>query len=71
MNTLIQELAREAENYAAEQNDKFGVSYKQTYNQRFAYLIVKKCASIAFDEYAATSGESSGESAILKHFGVE
>lgn len=39
--------------------------------EHFAYLIVTKCADIAFDEYAATNGESSGESAILKHFGVE
>lgn len=39
--------------------------------ERFAELIVRKCADIAFDEYAATNGESSGESAILKHFGVK
>ena len=38
---------------------------------RFGQLLVRQCASIAGHEYAATSGESSGESAILKHFGVE
>lgn len=37
----------------------------------FAELIVRECANIAFDEYAATNGADSGESAILKHFGVE
>ena len=37
---------------------------------KFAELIVRKCAGIAFDEYAATNGAASGESAILKHFGV-
>ncbi len=39
--------------------------------EKFAELIVRKCANIAFDEYAATNGADSGESAILKHFGVE
>ena len=39
--------------------------------EKFAELIVKECAKIAFDEYAATDGADSGESAILKHFGVE
>jgi len=39
--------------------------------EKFAELIVRECANIAFDEYAATNGAESGESAILKHFGVE
>jgi len=39
--------------------------------EKFAMLLVKECAKIAFDEYAATDGADSGESAILKHFGVE
>jgi hypothetical protein len=39
--------------------------------QKFAELIVRECAGVAFDEYAATNGAASGESAILKHFGVE
>ena len=43
MNERIRELAEQAENYAAEQNDKFGVSYKKTYNEKFAELIVREC----------------------------
>ncbi len=39
--------------------------------EKFAESIVRECANIAFDEYAATNGADSGESAILKHFGVE
>ena len=39
--------------------------------EKFAELIVRQCADVAFDEYAATNGAASGESAILKHFGVE
>lgn len=45
MNELIQQLSEQAENYAAEQNDKFGVSYKKTYNQKFAELIAQDCIS--------------------------
>ena len=41
MNERIQELVKQAENYAAEQNDTFGVSYKKEYNQKFAELIVQ------------------------------
>ena len=43
----------------------------EQYMDKFAELIVRECANIAFDEYAATDGADSGESAILKHFGVE
>jgi len=39
--------------------------------EKFAELIVRECANIAFDEYATTNGAESGESAILKHFGVD
>ena len=46
MNELIKQLAEQAENYAAEQNDKFGVSYKKTYNQKFAQLIVKETCGL-------------------------
>ena len=45
MNERIQQLSEQAENYAAEQNDKFGVSYKKTYNQKFAELIAQDCIS--------------------------
>jgi hypothetical protein len=43
----------------------------EQYMDKVAELIVRECANIAFDEYAATDGADSGESAILKHFGVE
>jgi hypothetical protein len=38
---------------------------------KFAELLVRECANVAFDEYAKTNGAESGESAILKHFGVK
>jgi hypothetical protein len=68
MNERIQELAQQC---TYEYDDDFGKPHNDFDYEKFAELIVRQCASIAFDEYAATSGESSGESAILKHFGVE
>lgn len=41
MNERIRELAEQAENYAHEQNDKFGLSYKREYDKKFAELIVQ------------------------------
>ena len=68
MNERIKELAEQAENYAAEQNDKFGVSYKNTYNEKFAELIVRECAK-RVDYWESRQGEHADD--LLKHFGVE
>lgn len=38
---------------------------------KFAELIVRECGIIAFEEWQHNGGASSGESAILKHFGIE
>jgi hypothetical protein len=38
---------------------------------KFAELIVRECANIAFEEWQHNGGSASGESAILKYFGVE
>ena len=37
--------------------------------EEFAELIVRECAGIAFEEWQHSG--TSGESAILKHYGVE
>ena len=50
MNERIKELAEQAENYAHEQNDKFGLSYKREYDKKFAELIVKECVGIALEQ---------------------
>jgi hypothetical protein len=39
--------------------------------KKFAELIVRECANIAFEEWQHNGGSASGESAILKYFGVE
>jgi hypothetical protein len=81
MNPCIQQLAEQAAEQAifddldlcmiTEADSGQLLQVPAAFVQRFAELIVRECASIAFDAYAATDGADSGESAILKHFGVE
>ena len=39
--------------------------------EKFAELIVRECAKVAFDDWCEGTNDSSSEQAILKHFGVE
>ena len=41
MNELIKRLAEQAEQYANEQNELYGVDFKSEYDSKFAELIVK------------------------------
>jgi len=66
MNERIKELAERAENYAHEQNDKFGLSYKREYDKKFAELIVRECAKRSGELGNPELGQG-----LLKHFGVE
>ena len=80
MNERIRELAEQAENYAAEQNDKFGVSYKKTYNEKFAELIVRECASVVenlspgYNDYRNQIEDAFRRDCVAElkqHFGVQ
>ena len=75
MNERILELAEKAFDLANEEIDakcegrtgmdgQLGIMYRT-----FAELLVRECAIIAFEEWQHNG--TSGESAILKHFGVE
>ena len=71
MNTKqIERLEDQASMYASRQTTDPD-EWEFIFRKKFAELIVRECANIAFDEYATTNGTESGESAILKHFGVE
>lgn len=80
MNTRIQELAQVAEQLADDElaylervhNRLYSFTEgKEIYNQKFAELIVRECASIAGKaEYSHTWSEPV-EDTIRKHFGVE
>ena len=66
MNERIKLLAEQAEQYANEQNDKYGARFKTEYDNKFAELIVQECASVALN-----TGCGDIEDELLKHFGVE
>ena len=79
MNERIKHLIEQAQYYANEQNDKHGVSWIRTYNEKFAELIVRECAQ-AFEAEVDTwkemdpyqgSMKRKGTKAIKQHFGVE
>jgi hypothetical protein len=63
MNERIKQLVEQAQYYANEQNDKHGVSWIRTYNEKFAELIVRECAGLVVNDDNAYD--------MLKHFGVE
>ena len=69
MNQQIKELVEQADAYANEQNELYGVDFKTAYNEKFAELIVRECADICYNrEY--TDGSRYGDE-IIEHFGVK
>jgi hypothetical protein len=68
MNERIKKLVARADMYANEQNELYGVSYSQTFNEKFAELVVQKCADIG-ERYA--DGNYEVRNQILIHFGLE
>ena len=71
MNERIKELAEQAENYAHEQNDKFGLSYKREYDEKFAELIVEQCAGIIESQDVDPSFKLRMSWAVKQYFGVK
>ena len=48
MNERLKELAERATEYANEQNELYGVGYVITFKEKFAELLVRECARVAF-----------------------
>jgi hypothetical protein len=68
MNERIKELAKEA---AREMNET-GTYSEPKFQGKFAELIVRECARVAFEsDLTMAIGQWGADSAILKHFGVE
>ncbi len=76
MNERIKELAQQADSYAISMEKETGAFYFDSYNEKFAELLIKECAmlvegfeitqEVALDEYVDYEA-----SAVLKeHFGV-
>jgi hypothetical protein len=82
MHERIRELVQQAENHANEQNELHGVSYRRTFEQTFAELIVQECADIAIGlsklyprddvgfDVGYTMGTKRAAKEIAEHFGV-
>ena len=69
MNERIRELAKQSYKEVIETNDYNGDAYtvREFDQEKFAELIVKECADVAFLE--ANSRKT--QRAVLQHFGVE
>jgi 2,4-dienoyl-CoA reductase-like NADH-dependent reductase (Old Yellow Enzyme family) len=69
MNERIKELANQADQYANQQNELYGVDFKTEYDQKFAELIVQECIDIV-----AGGGEFASRPKLVEklqeHFGV-
>ena len=66
MNELIKELANQADQYANQQNELYGVDFKTEYDQKFAELIVKEVTNIVLH----FTDVDEGVAVAKKHFGV-
>jgi hypothetical protein len=73
MNNQIKELALQAGFFPEPNWDHTGwhaAGHNDTF-EKFAELIIRKCANIVFDHWCDGTNEDSAEMSILKHFGVE
>lgn len=68
MNERIKELSEQAENYARQQNDEYGVSYKKEYDAKFAELIIRECMELG--DKALQDGKWPGD-VFKEHFGIK
>ena len=75
MNERIQELVLQADELDYQTFDSYNQTVVQHYKfnkEKFAELIVKECARVAFEsDLTMAIGQWGADSAILKHFGVE
>ena len=65
MNQRFGELKKQAHEYAVDQE-----WYIDSFEQKFAELIVRECADVVSNQYSADWGKWSNRM-ILEHFGVE
>jgi hypothetical protein len=69
MNERIKQLLNQAGIY---QPDRFDAIDGSNQMEKFAELIVRECARVAFEsDLTMAIGQWGADSAILKHFGVE
>jgi hypothetical protein len=70
MNERTQELVSTARQQATSDTKDGKCFDVDLFHKKFAELIIRKCANIAFDHWCDGTNEESAEMSILKHFGV-
>ena len=70
MNERIRELAEQASHQSPD-GYPVTIPYSKDFVKKFAELIVRECATVAFDDWCEGTNEESSEMAILKHFGIK
>lgn len=49
-----------------------GLFPRETFDtEKFAELLIRECAKVAFNDWCESTNEESSQMAILKHFGVK
>lgn len=71
MNNRITELAIETDIWCDQNVAKDSPSYNSMWETKFAELIVRECAKVAFNDWCEGTNEESSQMAILKHFGIK
>lgn len=72
MNNRIEELAQQAWRHAALYSSDGDGTFGHLFRDKFAELIVKECARVAFEsDLTMAIGQWGADSAILKHFNIK
>jgi hypothetical protein len=75
MNERINELAKQADLYAISMQNETGAFYFNSYNEKFAELIIQECVSVAHPKLNDVGEWAAGmrlvQKRIKQHFGVE
>ncbi len=71
MSKLIQKLRKKAERITAEEYTPGSGDYVREVNVKFAELLIRECAVVALNHHLHGLPETSADTAIKTHFGVE
>ena len=71
MNDRIRELANQADQYANQQNELYGVDFKTEYDQKFTELIILECGVPLSPMLRDMISRGQAFDLIKQHFGVD
>jgi hypothetical protein len=71
MSNRVTELAIETDIWCDKNVAQDAPWYNAMWEHKFAELIVRECAKVAFNDWCEGTNEESSQMAILKHFGIK